>query len=91
MRQRLTTVINDLPERERLSMTLYYYEELSMKEIGLIIGVVESRISQLHLSDVLHLRALLSASRPTQTREGRTPTWSAAQRTGTRTAEISKS
>ena len=60
MRQRLTKAINDLPERERLIMTLYYYEEVSMKEIGLIIGVVESRISQLHASAVLHLRARLA-------------------------------
>jgi RNA polymerase sigma factor FliA len=62
VRERLTTAINDLPERERLIMTLYYYEEISMKEIGLIIGVVESRISQLHASALLHLRARLSAS-----------------------------
>ena len=62
MRQRLTEAISDLPERERLVMTLYYYEELSMKEIGLIIGVVESRISQIHASAVLHLRARLATS-----------------------------
>jgi RNA polymerase sigma factor FliA len=61
MRERLTKAINDLPERERLIMTLYYYEEVSMKEIGLIIGVVESRVSQIHASAVLHLRARLAA------------------------------
>ena len=60
MRDRLTTAISDLPERERLVMTLYYYEETTMKEIGLILGVVESRISQIHASAVLHLRARLS-------------------------------
>jgi RNA polymerase sigma factor for flagellar operon FliA len=60
LRDRLTTAINDLPERERLVMTLYYYEETTMKEIGLILGVVESRISQIHASAVLHLRARLS-------------------------------
>ena len=38
MRERLTTAINDLPERERLVLTLYYYEETTMKEIGLILG-----------------------------------------------------
>jgi Sigma-70, region 4 len=64
MRERLTTAINDLPERERLIMTLYYYEETTMKEIGIILGVVESRISQIHASAVLHLRALLSAPAP---------------------------
>jgi RNA polymerase sigma factor for flagellar operon FliA len=61
MRQRLIEAINDLPERERLIMTLYYYEETTMKEIGIILGVVESRVSQIHASAVLHLRARLSA------------------------------
>jgi RNA polymerase sigma factor FliA len=91
MKQRLTEAINDLRERERLVLTLYYYEESSMKEIGLILGVVPSRVSQIHASAVLNLRARLSASQSTQTRERLTPTWSAAQRTGTRTAEVSKS
>jgi RNA polymerase sigma factor FliA len=66
MRERLTKAINDLPERERLIMTLYYYEEVSMKEIGLIIGVMESRVSQIHASAVLHLRARLVTPRPRQ-------------------------
>jgi RNA polymerase sigma factor FliA len=61
MRELLIGAINDLPERERLVMTLYYYEETTMKEIGLILGVVESRVSQMHASAVLHLRARLSA------------------------------
>jgi RNA polymerase sigma factor FliA len=60
MRGRLIDAIGDLPERERLVMTLYYYEETTMKEIGLILGVVESRISQIHASAVLHLRARLA-------------------------------
>ena len=60
MRERLIEAIGDLPERERLVMTLYYYEETTMKEIGLILGVVESRISQIHASAVLHLRARLA-------------------------------
>jgi RNA polymerase sigma factor FliA len=60
VRDRLTSAISDLPERERLVMTLYYYEETTMKEIGLILGVVESRISQIHASAVLHLRARLT-------------------------------
>jgi Sigma-70, region 4 len=41
-------------------MTLYYYEEVTMKDIGLIIGVVDSRVCQLHASAVLHLRARLA-------------------------------
>jgi RNA polymerase sigma factor FliA len=60
MRDRLTKAINNLPERERLIMTLYYYEETTMREIGLILGVVESRVSQIHASAVLHLRARLA-------------------------------
>jgi RNA polymerase sigma factor for flagellar operon FliA len=44
-------------------MTLYYYEETTMKEIGLILGVVESRVSQIHASAVLHLRARLANPR----------------------------
>jgi RNA polymerase sigma factor for flagellar operon FliA len=62
MQTRLASAIDRLPERERLVMTLYYYEELTMKEIGLILGVVESRVSQIHASAVLHLRSLLAAS-----------------------------
>ena len=60
MQQRLADAIAALPERERLVMTLYYYEELTMKEIGLTLGVVESRVSQIHASAVLHLRSLLA-------------------------------
>jgi len=74
MRQRLTTAINDLPERERLVLTLYYYEDTSMKEIGLILGVVISRVSQIHASAVLHLRARLTvpdAERATKRTRGR--------------------
>jgi RNA polymerase sigma factor for flagellar operon FliA len=56
---RLTEAVEALPERERLVMTLYYFEELTMKEIGLALGVVESRVSQIHASAVLHLRTRL--------------------------------
>lgn len=64
MHARLTDAIENLPERERLVMNLYYFEELTMKEIGLVLGVVESRISQVHASAVLHLRAALQVFRP---------------------------
>jgi RNA polymerase sigma factor for flagellar operon FliA len=67
LRERLTRAINDLPERERLIMTLYYYEEMTMNEIGIILGVVESRVSQIHAAAVLHLRAGLSAPAVRQT------------------------
>src|SRR6202042_159782 len=60
VRDRLTNAINDLPERERMVLTLYYYEETTMREIGIILDVVESRVSQIHASAVLHLRARLA-------------------------------
>jgi RNA polymerase sigma factor for flagellar operon FliA len=56
---RLADSIAELPDRERLVMTLYYYEEMTMREIGLALGVVESRVSQVHASAVVHLRAAL--------------------------------
>jgi RNA polymerase sigma factor for flagellar operon FliA len=59
LQERLTDAIQHLPDRERLVMTLYYYEEMTMREIGLALGVVESRVSQVHASAVVHLRAAL--------------------------------
>ncbi|HVG27323.1 MAG TPA: FliA/WhiG family RNA polymerase sigma factor, partial [Acidobacteriaceae bacterium] len=59
-RQRLIDAIEELPERERLVLTLYYYEELTMKEIGLTLGVVESRVSQIRSSAMRHLRVALT-------------------------------
>ncbi len=59
LHERLTEAISRLPDRERLVMTLYYYEEMTMREIGLALGVVESRVSQVHASAVVHLRAAL--------------------------------
>jgi RNA polymerase sigma factor FliA len=63
MKQRLTDAIEELPEKERMVLTLYYYEELTMKEIGLTLGVVESRVSQIHSSAVVRLRAALAGLR----------------------------
>jgi RNA polymerase sigma factor for flagellar operon FliA len=64
MRDRLSQAIDLLPERERLVVTLYYYEEMTMKEIGMVLGVVESRVSQIHSSAVLHLRTHLAEYAP---------------------------
>lgn len=61
LRERLATAIDDLPEKERLVLTLYYFEELTMKEIGLTLGVVESRVSQIHSAAVSRLRVALGA------------------------------
>jgi len=60
MKQHLADAIEELPEKERLVLTLYYYEELTMKEIGLTLGVVESRVSQIHSAAVLRLRVALA-------------------------------
>ena len=64
LKQRLVDAIEDLPEKERMVLTLYYYEELTMKEIGLTLGVVESRVSQIHSSAVVRLRSALATLRP---------------------------
>jgi RNA polymerase sigma factor for flagellar operon FliA len=59
LEERLSDAITNLPDRERLVMSLYYYEEMTMREIGLALGVVESRVSQMHASAVVHLRSAL--------------------------------
>lgn len=53
--------IEDLPERQRLVLSLYYYEDLNLKEIGKILRVTESRVSQLHAQAISRLRAKLTA------------------------------
>lgn len=55
----LTAAIEALPEREKLLMALYYQEELNLKEVGAVLGVTESRVSQLHSQAVSRLRAKL--------------------------------
>ena len=59
MREALGEAIARLPEREKLVVTLYYYEELTLREIGEVLGVTESRISQLHTKAILRLKARL--------------------------------
>jgi len=58
----LGDAIAALPEREKLVVTLYYYEELTLREIGEVLGVTESRVSQLHTKAVLRLKARLAGS-----------------------------
>ena len=58
----LAKAINQLPEREKIVVTLYYYEGLTLAEIGQVLGVTESRICQMHTKAVLQLRAKLSES-----------------------------
>ena len=55
----MSTAIDTLPKKERLVVSLYYYDELTMKEIGKVLGVNESRVSQLHTKAMLRLRTKL--------------------------------
>jgi len=56
----LSTAIDQLPARERLLLSLYYQEELTMKEISKVLGVSESRVCQLHIQAILHLRTAMN-------------------------------
>ncbi|CDH07309.1 sigma F (sigma 28) factor of RNA polymerase,transcription of late flagellar genes (class 3a and 3b operons) [Xenorhabdus bovienii str. oregonense] len=60
LRQRVIDVIESLPEREKMVLTLYYQEELNLKEIGAVLNVGESRVSQLHSQAIKRLRARLN-------------------------------
>ena len=60
MKELLTRAIEELPEKERQVLALYYYEELTMKEVGAVMGVGESRVSQIHSMAVVRLRARLA-------------------------------
>jgi len=59
MKEAVADAIARLPEREKLVVTLYYYEELTLREIGEVLGVTESRVSQLHTKAILRLKARL--------------------------------
>ena len=59
LKDRVADAIARLPEREKLVVALYYYENLTLREIGEVLGVTESRISQLHTKAVLRLRSRL--------------------------------
>ena len=57
VKDRLTEAIGSLPEREQLVVALYYYENLTLREIGEVLGVTESRVSQLHTKAVMRLKS----------------------------------
>lgn len=57
MKDLLTRAISELPEKERQVLALYYFEELTMKEVGMTLGVGESRVSQIHSMAVMRLKA----------------------------------
>ena len=69
MREALGEAISRLPEREKLVVTLYYYEELTLREIGEVLGVTESRVSQLHTKAIL--RSQVTARRVARARAAR--------------------
>ncbi len=62
MRQLLAQSINRMPEREKIVLTLYYYEALTLAEIGQVLGVTESRVCQIHTKAVLQLRSKITAA-----------------------------
>jgi RNA polymerase sigma factor FliA len=59
MKELLTRVISELPKKEQQVLALYYFEELTMKEVGAVLGIGESRVSQIHSLAVVRLRARL--------------------------------
>src|SRR3954467_9331183 len=67
MKDRLADAIARLPEREKLVVALYYYENLTLREIGEVLGVTESRVSQLHTKAVLRLKSRLQGDPLTET------------------------
>lgn len=62
MRQILAESINRMPEREKIVLALYYYEGLTLAEIGRVLGVTESRVCQIHTKAVLQLRSRITAA-----------------------------
>lgn len=76
LRNMLVEAISALPEREQLIMSLYYDQDLNLREIGAVLGVTESRVCQLHSQAVVRLRAHVfgdDAPRPAARRRGRPP------------------
>ena len=61
LKEIIAKAIDTLPDKERLMISLYYYEELTMKEIGEVLGITESRVSQIHSKAVFRLRTKLRA------------------------------
>lgn len=58
----IAEAINDLPEKQRLVLSLYYYEDLNLKEIGRVLDVTESRVSQLHTQAIIRLKSKLKTN-----------------------------
>jgi len=67
----LGEAIEHLPEKERMVLTLYYYEELTMREIGGVLGITESRVSQLHSQAILRVKGKIAQVRERRRAGGR--------------------
>ena len=78
VREILVHGIEDLPEREKLVMALYYEQDLNLREIGEVMSVTESRVCQLHSQAIARLRARVMGSEPVKKRRGRPPKQAAA-------------
>ena len=78
LREALGEAIARLPEREKLVVTLYYYEELTLREIGEVLGVTESRVSQLHTKAILRLKARLGGAARVPRVDVHRPAWPSA-------------
>jgi len=61
LKEIIAKTIDTLPEKERLVISLYYYKELTMSEIGVVLNVTESRVSQIHSKTMFRLRTKLKA------------------------------
>jgi RNA polymerase sigma factor for flagellar operon FliA len=76
LRQALVKAIENLPEREKLMMALYYEQDLNLREIGEVLGVTESRVCQMHSQAIARLRAAVAGDgedKPLAKRRGRRP------------------
>jgi RNA polymerase sigma factor for flagellar operon FliA len=63
LKNTLARAIEELPEKEKIVISLYYLDELTMKETGEVLGITESRVSQIHSQAIIHLRAKLRKQR----------------------------
>lgn len=66
----LARLIEELPEKEKMVLSLYYWEELTMKEVGAVMGLTESRVCQLHNQALIRLKAKLEKEELAERREG---------------------
>ncbi len=68
MKAQLAAAVSRMSEREQLILSLYYYEELTMKEVSEVVGIAVSRVSQIHAAAMLKLRVSLAHLRETAAR-----------------------